>query len=121
MKDLGRKSSSPTEAPAGKPEEHVSYPSLSLEPDQVEGSGLEGKAFGDECELKVKIRVTRIGESYGSPGKKKAPSMGFDIVGIEAYDKEDKKGEKEEKHKSVGAKIPESKKREVKPSEAKIY
>ena len=115
MKDLGRKHSNEPEVAPSKVE-HVSYPSFTLEGDQVKGTGLEKKKFGEECEIKAKIKVTRIG-GYGD--KEGSPSVGFDLIAIDTGYEEEEKGEKEEK--AIGAKLPPSKKKSVSPSEAKMY
>lgn len=113
MKDLGKKYSSSegaVPAPPSGDKEHVSYPSFQIDGDQVKGTGLDKKTFGEVIEAKVKLKVTRIG-GYGDDSK---PSIGLDVIGIDCGHKE----EKDDTEKKVGVKLPASKKAQVSPKEA---
>lgn len=115
MKSLGRKPSSSSDGPeVAKPSDEMYYPSFHLDGRDVKGTGLEKKAFGDECEVTLKVRVKRIG-GYGS--EKETPDLEFDVLAI-GYEKED---EEEETESKVGVQLQKSKKRTVSASEAKLY
>lgn len=84
MNDLGRTHPEP-EVAAAAPEapgnSRVSYPGISLEGDQLKAAGLQGCHFGDEYEMRIKLRVTQVGESYMSNGNdEKPPRVSFDII-----------------------------------------
>lgn len=63
-----------------------SYPTLSLNGEQAQKAGLTKCAHGDEYEITIRIKATRIGGwSYmGSDGKDESPAMEFDVVAADA-------------------------------------
>lgn len=62
-------------------ERKPSYPTLALNGEQAEKAGLTKCAHGEEYELTVRIKATRIGGwSYMDGGKTEAPAMEFDVI-----------------------------------------
>lgn len=70
----------------GDTERKPSYPTLCLNGEQAEKAGLTKCAHGEEYELTVRIKATRIGGwSYmGTEGKSEAPAMEFDVIAADS-------------------------------------
>lgn len=65
------------------------YPTLSLNGEQAQKAGLTKCAHGDEYEITVRIKATRIGgwsytSSPGGDGKDEPPAMEFDVIAADA-------------------------------------
>lgn len=65
----------------GEDDSKPSYPSLTLDPDQVKSAGLDEAEHGDVYELKVRVKVTEISSKYGSDGT--GANVSFDVVEAE--------------------------------------
>lgn len=91
------------EAISSSEPENPQYPSLRFNGEQAKKAGLTNCRFGEEYEITVRVKATRIDGSYSYPGSgihKDEPAVEFDVLTCdepkEVESKEEDKGEKEE-------------------------
>lgn len=94
--------------PTSSTETGIQYPSLRFNGEQASKAGLGGCKYGEEYELTIRVRATRIDGGGGYPGSgvtQDKPEMQFDVLACDdpveiESEAEDKKEGVEEKPKA---------------------
>ena len=82
------------------------FPSFRLNGEQAKAAGLDKCAYGDEYEIKIRIKATRIGGSEWELKKDGLPPVEFDVLSsdtpeeVEPEEEESEEEESEEEEKS---------------------